>query len=745
MEKPAGQRIGRYQIVEKIGHGPMGSVYKAYDPMIKRHLAIKTIQVDAAPDSQEYRDFLERFYEEARTAGNLTHPNIITIYDVGEDEGMPYLVFEHVEGELLAELLASGAHFGPEGIILIVGQVAAALDYAHSNTALHKNLNPGNILVYHKNRLKVIDFGITTLGDADSSLGGEALKWVGYLAPERARPDVTLDHRSDIYSLAAIAYGLFTGSVPFNASSAKQVLDGNNVASESVLLQVLGSQGFRVDAWRSVFQTALSPDPHKRFEKAEDFVQALWDAQSNVSESLENFMQAGIETGRPAYTMSEDRAVTLAAPAVTASSPSPPPPVPEPSSSVATVVLPPRSAVPGKGGVKAAEEPSPDASFVPEQTTVLPPRPTPASTAQPTREAPSPEPEPAAPPRQGPAPTIPAAQTTTLRSAPRAKSSMSGSRAFTILIVLVLLLGITAGAYYLFTRPTPEEAVPQPVPQPPPPPPPATQTQADATPPVAIGSLELHTTPEGATVYVNGEAAGQTPVTRSELKVGLYTLRFELKGYETVEQAQEVLAGVSSPQVVQVPMKPATQVESTGSLKVTSTPPGATIMLDGKASGVTPKTITKLRAGKHVLEVSLEGHVKWAGTPVVKPGRTLDIAAEMQPVRTQPVKPPPPPPPPVETGPFALGPGISFDRRPVTGEQPTLPKSAKGVNVSVLVKIIVEESGSVGDIRIQESGGEALDRIVVETVRKWRFNPAIRGGKAVSVYFLYRFTFKSAK
>lgn len=743
MEKPAGQRIGRYQIVEKIGHGLMGSVYKAYDPMIKRHLAIKTIQVDAAPDSQEYRDFLERFYEEARTAGNLTHPNIITIYDVGEEDGMPYLVFEHVEGELLAQLLASGAHFGPQGILLVVGQVAAALDYAHSNAALHKNLNPGNILVYHKNRLKVIDFGITTLGDADSSLGGEALKWVGYLAPERVRPDATPDHRSDIYSLAAIAYGLFTGSVPFSASSAKQVLDGNNVASESVLLQVLGSQGFRVDAWRSVFQTGLSPDPRKRFDKAEDFVQALWDAQTNVTESFENFMQAGIETGRPAYTMSEDRAVTLAAPAVTASTP-PPAPVPEPSSPVATVVLPPRSGVAGRGRVKAAEEPSPDASFVPEQTTVLPPRATPAAAARPPVEEPSPEPEFVAPPQPGLEPVSPVAQTTTRRPAARAKSSMTGSRAFTILIVLVLLLGITAGAYYLFTRPTPEEVVPQPVP-PPPPPPPAAQTQAEATPPVALGSLELHTTPEGATVYINGETAGQTPVTRSDLKVGLYTLRFELKGYETVEQVQELLAGVNGPQVVQIPLKPSTQVDTTGSLKVTSTPPGATIMLDGKASGVAPKTITKLRTGKHVLELTLEGHVKWAGTPVVKAGRTLDIAAEMQPVRTQPVKPPPPPPPPVETGPFALGPGVSFDRRPVSGEQPALPKSAKGVNVSVLVKITVEESGSVGEIRIQESGGEALDRIVVETVRKWRFNPAIRGGKAVSVYFLYRFTFKSAK
>src|SRR5438445_13654995 len=124
--------IGRYQVQESIGYGAMGAVYKAFDPLIKRTLAIKTIRLDIPRQSPQYKSFIERFYHEARVSGTLSHPNIVTLFDIGEESGLPYLAMEFVEAETIASILKRGTHFESEKVVVLVSQIASALDYAHS-------------------------------------------------------------------------------------------------------------------------------------------------------------------------------------------------------------------------------------------------------------------------------------------------------------------------------------------------------------------------------------------------------------------------------------------------------------------------------------------------------------------------------------------------------------------------------------------------------------------------------------
>ena len=150
----------------------MGAVYKAFDPLIKRTLAIKTIRLDIPRQSPQYKSFIERFYHEARISGTLSHPNIVTLFDIGEEGGLPYLAMEFVEGETIASLIEKGLRFQPEKVIGLVSQIASAMDYAHSKGVIHRDIKPSNLILYDGDRVKVTDFGIAKLvGRGDDAVG----------------------------------------------------------------------------------------------------------------------------------------------------------------------------------------------------------------------------------------------------------------------------------------------------------------------------------------------------------------------------------------------------------------------------------------------------------------------------------------------------------------------------------------------------------------------------------------------
>jgi serine/threonine protein kinase len=208
------QKIGRYEIIGELGRGAMGIVYKARDPVIGRLVAIKTIRVGDFTAPHQIEGLKTRLVREAQSAGVLVHPNIVTVFDVGEEDGLSYIAMELVEGVSLEEVLESEQVLSESSILHIARQVADALEYAHQNGTVHRDIKPGNILVTQDGRAKVADFGIAKFGSAKMTQTGMLLGSPAYMAPEHflGQP---LDGRSDIFALGVVIYELITGQPPF--------------------------------------------------------------------------------------------------------------------------------------------------------------------------------------------------------------------------------------------------------------------------------------------------------------------------------------------------------------------------------------------------------------------------------------------------------------------------------------------------------------------------------------------------
>src|SRR5262245_2665873 len=267
------KNIGRYQVQASLGAGAMGAVYKGFDPLIKRTLAIKTIRLDIPRASEEYKMFLERFYQEARISGTLSHPNIVTLFDIGEDNGLPFLALEFIEGETVESLLGRGAKFRPEKVIGLISQIAAALDYAHSKGVIHRDVKPANLLVYEEDRLKVTDFGIAKLADVEMTKVGQLLGTPSYMSPEQAMGE-KLDGRSDIFSLGVCAFEMLCGKQPFPGNNVTAILY-RLVHTEPIEPDNLEMNGLIPQKWHEVFPKVLSKKREARYQTAAEFVRDL--------------------------------------------------------------------------------------------------------------------------------------------------------------------------------------------------------------------------------------------------------------------------------------------------------------------------------------------------------------------------------------------------------------------------------------------------------------------------------------
>ncbi|HKM91061.1 MAG TPA: RodZ domain-containing protein [Candidatus Acidoferrales bacterium] len=212
------KQFGRYEVLEEIGSGAMGAVFKARDPMMDREVAVKTIHASAliGPMADQYR---ERFTREARAAGRLAHPGIVTVFDAGVEGDTPYLAMEFVPGRTLESVLSSGEHFPLERVYEIGQQLAEALAYAHANGVIHRDIKPANIqLTGSPERAKIMDFGVAKLTQAQVTSTGTLLGTPAYMAPEQFT-GMPLDGRSDLFSLGVILYWLATGDKPFTGDT----------------------------------------------------------------------------------------------------------------------------------------------------------------------------------------------------------------------------------------------------------------------------------------------------------------------------------------------------------------------------------------------------------------------------------------------------------------------------------------------------------------------------------------------
>ena len=216
------EKIGRYEILSLVGRGAMGLVYRARDPYIGRVVAVKKISIGELIPPGQRKEFTERFFREARTAGGLKHPNIVTIHDVGESDGIPFMAMEYIEGSSLARLMKEQGPF-PVGLtVSIARQVALALAYAHERNIVHRDIKPDNILVDTSGRVVVTDFGAAHLHDSELTRTGEVLGTPHYMSPEQILGE-SVDGRSDLFSLGVVLYLMVTGRRPFKGDTVSSV------------------------------------------------------------------------------------------------------------------------------------------------------------------------------------------------------------------------------------------------------------------------------------------------------------------------------------------------------------------------------------------------------------------------------------------------------------------------------------------------------------------------------------------
>ncbi|MBI3903584.1 MAG: serine/threonine protein kinase [Nitrosomonadales bacterium] len=265
------QNLGRYEVVEEIGRGAMGVVYKAKDPLIDRMVAIKTINLqNLAKD--ERTEYEARFYQEARAAGRLNHPNIVTIHDLGENDGIAYIAMELMQGSELQNLLEDGKSLPLEDALSIAIQVAAGLAYAHEHGIIHRDVKPSNIMVLEGGQAKIADFGIARM---DTSLlstqTGKVLGSPLYMSPEQVRSH-NVDTRSDIFSLGILLFRMLTGQFPFSGENAHAVM--YQIVNEAPRTPSSLSPDIP-QALDAIIFKCLAKKPEDRYQNARELEEAL--------------------------------------------------------------------------------------------------------------------------------------------------------------------------------------------------------------------------------------------------------------------------------------------------------------------------------------------------------------------------------------------------------------------------------------------------------------------------------------
>ena len=261
--------LGRYEITGELGRGAMGVVYKARDPLIDRVVAIKTVGVDLSPEESDA--FEQRFFREAKSAGRLNHPNIVTIHDVGRSNGSAYIAMEFLQGRSLREILDSGVVLPPERIADIVAQVAEGLAFAHENSVVHRDIKPANIMVLDNGGVKITDFGIALLPTGGRTLVGTAFGSPKYMSPERIAGH-KVDGRSDIFSLGTVLYETLTGFTPFAGDDLKTVLD--HVINETPVAPSSRNKSI-APAFDYIVAKAMAKHPDDRYANAQAMAEDL--------------------------------------------------------------------------------------------------------------------------------------------------------------------------------------------------------------------------------------------------------------------------------------------------------------------------------------------------------------------------------------------------------------------------------------------------------------------------------------
>jgi eukaryotic-like serine/threonine-protein kinase len=277
------QRLGRYQLEREIGRGAMGIVYLGRDTAINRMVAIKAIPLASEFSDAELVEARSRFFREAETAGRLNHPNIVTIYDVGEERGLAYIAMEYLKGRHLSDYAKADRLLEPRKVLEVIGRTADALGFAHKQQVVHRDIKPANLMYDPStDTLKITDFGIARLSGAGSTRTGIVLGTPSFMSPEQLEGRTVTGH-SDLFSLGVSLFQLLTGQLPFTADSMTGLMQQIAEAPHPPL------RAFRPDlpaCVESVIDRALAKNPDARYDSGAHMAAALEDCRSRIPSGL---------------------------------------------------------------------------------------------------------------------------------------------------------------------------------------------------------------------------------------------------------------------------------------------------------------------------------------------------------------------------------------------------------------------------------------------------------------------------
>ena len=576
------QTVGRYEITGELGRGAMGVVYKALDPTIGRTVALKTMRLDVhGLDAQE---MVRRFQNEARAAGVLNHPNIVTIYDAGERDGIFYIAMEFIEGTTLHEVLAEKRVLATDEVLQLTRQICRGLDYAHSNGIVHRDIKPANIMITGNGTVKIMDFGIAKSGGQVTNTG-QVLGTPNYMAPEQVKGR-QLDGRSDLFSLGVILYEMLTGEKPFVGQNVTTII--YKIVNENPItprdLDVTVHPGLS-----AIVTKALAKAPDDRYQTGADLVR-----------DLENYKLAGpVRTGStaamsPAPSPEKTTVLPLrvvagntaraaaAAPALAKK----PIPVKRPT----TAILSSKRSVLLATIVTILVLGSAMGGYAYHRTQVKMRQLAEEAKIKEAQQA-AREPIAIAIPAPTPPPKEEIAQDTTVKFFPAKKSTAA------------------------------QKAVSAPF-------------KATSSPNkvfVAQSELKLLSQPDNAKVEIDGwsEPNWVTPFTASHLAAGTHTIVFSKSGYLQQTKSVESVAGKS----VDVSAQLAPAVST---IVVTSNPQNANVWVDGKDSGLTTPTQLTVEKGFHKVTVRKPGFKEMSMEDTVAEGQTMSFSPVLLSTNVQP-------------------------------------------------------------------------------------------------------------
>jgi len=283
-------KYGRYEVVKELGRGTMGVVYQAHDPQIDRMVALKILR----PDRVVSQDFVLRFLREAKAIGRISHPNIVTVYDVGQDHGTIYIAMEYLEGRPLNEVI-KGKILPVEEAVAICTQVANALGYAHGKGITHRDIKPSNIILTPDNQTKLTDFGIARIEDPDAAQqtqAGDILGTPVYMAPEQVLGQKA-DGRTDLYALGVIIYEMVVGKRPFGGGNIAAIF---RAITHDPPEDPMKTGSFDNRSLADLIFKSLAKDPGSRFQTGEEMATAL---QSCLDAAAHPFPEVTTQVDKP--------------------------------------------------------------------------------------------------------------------------------------------------------------------------------------------------------------------------------------------------------------------------------------------------------------------------------------------------------------------------------------------------------------------------------------------------------------